>query len=153
MTGIKRFFYSMMLSVPGLLFEVRWLILVVLLGFVLDCLTAFGLNRRLRRRGLPTSRFSSVKFGESLIRIVIWIVGIFFCHLIDKHVMADLYDLHLANWLTLLISIDTAMSILENLSTASNDRMAQFLQRFLVSKAERHLEVDVNNDGKIEGAQ
>jgi hypothetical protein len=39
------------------------------------------------------------------------------------------------------------------MSTASDDRTALFLQRFLVSKAERHLEVDVNNDGKIEGAQ
>jgi hypothetical protein len=132
----------------GLLFEIRWLVFVVVFGFLLDCLTAYALKRRLKRKGLSTGKFSSVKFGNSLVRIVFWVAGIFFCHLVDVHVLVDIHQLHLANWLTFLICIETAVSILENVSTASNDRLALMLQKFLVSKAERHIEVDINNDGK-----
>jgi hypothetical protein len=151
MEGIKKNLFTAILSLPGLLFEIRWLVFVVVFGFLFDCLTAYMLNRRLRRKGVATGRFSSVRFCNSLARMIVWITGIFFCHLIDVHVLADIHALHLANWLTLLICLGTAVSILENVTTESGDRIAVLIQKFLVSKAERHIEVDINNDGKIEG--
>jgi hypothetical protein len=136
------------MSIPGLLFEIRWLVFVVVFGFVFDCLTAYALNRRMKRKGLATGKFSSVKFCKALVRLIVWVAGIFFCHLIDVHVLVDIHQLHLANWLTLLICLGTAISILENITTESNDPLAILIQKVLVSKAERHIEVDINNDGK-----
>jgi hypothetical protein len=151
MEGIKKILFTAILSIPGLLFEIRWLICGVVFGFLFDCLTAYGLNRRLKKKGIVTGKFSSVKFCNSLVRMIVWVIGIFFCHLIDEHVLIDIQQLHLANWLTLLICIGTAVSILENVTTESNDPIAKLIQKALVSKAERHIEMDINNDGKIEG--
>jgi hypothetical protein len=135
---------------PGLFINVRWLIFVVFFGFVFDCLTAYALNRRMKKKGLSTGKFSSIKFFKMIIRFIVCAAGIFFCHLIDVHVLADIQQLHLANWLTVLICLGTAISILENITTENDDPLAILIQKVLVSKAERHIEVDVNNDGKIE---
>jgi hypothetical protein len=151
MNEIKKWIFTLVMSIPGLLFEIRWLIFVVVFGFLFDCLTAYGLNRRLKKKGLVTGKFSSVKFCNSLVRLIVWVTGIFFCHLIDVHVLADIQTLHLANWLTFLICIGTAVSIMENITTENDDPTAKLVQKVLVSKAERHIEVDINNDGKIEG--
>jgi hypothetical protein len=38
---------------------------------------------------------------------------------------------------------------LENITTESDDPMAILIQKVLVSKAERHIEIEIDNDGKI----
>ena len=148
MEGIKKWLFTLAISLPGLFIEIQWLIFVVVFGFVLDCLTAYGLNRRMKEKGLTTGRFSSAKFFRALVRLIVWVAGIFFCHLIDVHVLVDIRQLHLANWLTLLICLGTAISILENVTTESDDPLAKLIQKVLVSKAERHIEIDIDNDGK-----
>jgi hypothetical protein len=150
MEGIKKWLFTLVMSLPGLFVEIQWLIFVVFFGFLFDCLTAYALNRRMKRKGLATGKFSSVKFFRMVIRFIVCTAGILFCHLIDVLVLADIQTLHLANWLTLLICLGTAISILENITTENDDPLAILIQKVLISKAERHIEVDVNNDGKIE---
>jgi hypothetical protein len=84
-----------------------------------------------------------------LIRASVCGAGIIFFFLIDKYVLADIQTWHLANWLTLLVCFGNAISILENITTESDDPIAILIQKVLVSKAERHIEIDINNDGKI----
>jgi hypothetical protein len=151
MDGVRKWLFTLTMSVPGLFIDIQWLIFVVLFGFVFDCFTAYGLNRRMKQKGLATGKFSSVKFFKMIVRFIVCTAGILFCHLIDVHVLADIQALHLANWLTLLICLGTAVSILENITTENDDPIALLIQKVLVSKAERHMEVDMDNDGKIEG--
>jgi peptidoglycan/LPS O-acetylase OafA/YrhL len=153
MEGIKKWIFTLAMSIPGLFVEIQWLIFVVFFGFLFDCLTAYALNRRMKRKGLSTGKFSSNKFFKMIVRFVACVAGILFCYLIDEHVLVDIQTLHLANWLTLLICIGTAISILENVTTESNDPLSILIQKVLVSKAERHIEVDIDNDGKIEGKE
>jgi hypothetical protein len=151
MTGIKKWLFTLVMSMPGLFIEIQWLIFVVLFGFVFDCLTAYGLNRRMKKKGLSTGKFSSSKFFRMVTRFISCAAGIIFCYIIDEHVLIDIEQLHLANWLTMLICLGTAISILENITTENDDPIAILVQKVLVSKAERHIEVDIDGDGKIEG--
>ncbi|MDR1119989.1 MAG: phage holin family protein [Dysgonamonadaceae bacterium] len=151
MEGVKKWIFTLVASIPGLFVEVQWLVFVVFFGFLFDCMTAYALNRRMKRRGLPAAgKFSSNKFFKMIVRFVACVAGIVFCYLIDRHVLSEIQTLHLANWLTLVICLGTAISILENITTENDDPLAVLVQKFLVSKAERHMEIDINNDGKIE---
>jgi hypothetical protein len=149
MEGVKKWLFTLLMSLPGMFFEVQWLIIVAFFGFLFDCLTAYALNRKMKKKGLSTGKFSSGKFFRMLIRASVCGAGIFFFFLIDKHVLADIQTLHLANWLTLLVCFGNIISILENITTESNDPIAILIQKVLVSKAERHIEIDIDNDGKI----
>jgi hypothetical protein len=151
MEGIKKWIFTLLMSIPGMFFEIQWLIFVVFFGFLFDCLTAYALNRKMKKKGLSTGKFSSNKFFKMISRLVVCVVGIIFCYIIDEHVLADIRTLHLANWLTLLVCLGNAISILENITTESDDPIAILIQKVLVSKAERHIEIDINNDGKIGG--
>jgi peptidoglycan/LPS O-acetylase OafA/YrhL len=149
MATIKKWLLTLIASIPGLFIEIQWLIFVVFFGFLFDCLTAYALNRRMKKKGLSTGKFSSNKFFKMVTRFIVCVAGILFCWMIDRYVLLDIQALHLANWLTLLICLGTAISILENITTESGDPLAVLIQKVLVSKAERHIEVDINNDGKI----
>jgi hypothetical protein len=149
MDGIKKWLCTLAMSLPGLFIELQWLIFAVFFGFLFDCFTAYTLNRRMKKKGLSTGKFSSNKFFKMITRFVTCAAGIIFCYIIDRYVLVDIQTLHLANWLTLLVCIGTGVSILENITTESNEPLAILIQKVLVSKAERHLDVDINNDGII----
>lgn len=154
MYKLKKQLFTLAASIPGLFIEIQWLVFVVLFGFLFDCITAYALNRRMKKRGLPTTgKFSSNRFFKMVMRFIACVAGIFFCYAIDIYVLVDIQSLHLANWLTLMICLGTAISILENITTESDDPLAILIQKILVSKAERHIEIDINNDGKIEGKE
>jgi phage-related holin len=102
----------------------------------------------MKKKGLSKGKFSSNKFFKMIPRFVVCMAGIIFCYIIDKYVLVDIQTWHLANWLTLLVCFGNAISILENITTESDDPIAILIQKVLVSKAERHLEIDIDNDGK-----
>jgi hypothetical protein len=152
MTGIKKWVFTLVMSIPGLFIEIQWLIFVVFYGFIFDCISAYFLNRRLRKKGFPAiGKFSSNKLYKTIMRFICCCAGIVFCYIIDVKVLVDVQTLHLANYLTVLICLWTAISIMENITTENDDPLAKLVQKVLVSKAERHIEIDIDNDGKIEG--
>jgi hypothetical protein len=102
-----------------------------------------------QRKGLLTGKFSSNKFFKMIVRFAFCAGGIIFCYVTDRFVPDDIQSLHPASRLTLLICPGTAVSIPENITTENDDRPAVLIQKVPVSKAERHPEVDINNDGKI----
>jgi hypothetical protein len=145
MEGIKKWIFTLVASIPGLFIELQRLISVVLFG----CLTAYGLNRRMKRKGLSTGKFSSDKFFKMIVRFTFCAGGIIFCYFTDRFVSDDIQPLHFANRLTLPVCPGTAVSIPENITTENDDPPAVLIRKVPVSKAERHPEVDINSDGKI----
>jgi hypothetical protein len=61
----------------------------------------------------------------------------------------SLQPLHPASRPTLPVCPGTAVSIPENITAENDDRPAVLIRKVPVSKAERHPEVDIDNDGKI----
>ena len=140
----------MVLSVPGLFMRLQWLFIVVLFGFLFDFVTAFVMNRRLKKKGLSSGKFSSEKFFNSVYKFISCMGGIIFCYIIDEHILVDIQEIHIANWLTTVICIGTAISILENITTENPDPLALLIQKVLVSKVEKHLEVDIHSGKTVE---
>lgn len=130
-------------------------IIVATAAVALDCLTAYTLSRRVRKK-FPhlaergAGKFQSMKLakvGWTLIRIYLLIVLVF---AIDKIIFGEV-NLHLANIVSGAVCFAQVWSILENESSCNNAKWAQILQKIMVDKAERHLNIDINGDGKIDG--
>lgn len=153
MEGVKKWVITLVLSAPGLFMKLQWLFIVIMFGFLLDFVTAFLLNRRLRKKGLSSGKFSSKKFFGLISKFISCMSGIIFCYIIDEHILTDIQEIHIANWLTFVICIGTAISILENITTENPDPLALLVQKVLVSKVEKHLEVDIHSGKNVEAGE
>jgi hypothetical protein len=127
MIGLKKWAITLVLSVPGLFMRLQWLFIVILFGFTMDLITAYVLSRRLKRKGLSNGKFSSDKLFNAVSKFVTCMGGIIFCYVIDEQVLVDIQEIHIANRLTTVICIGTAISILENITTENPDPLAKLI--------------------------
>lgn len=127
-------------------------ILVCIFAVLVDSITAWCLARRIKKKsGKANAKFESRKFGKIIISLIEVMLVIFLASMLETHVLTMFDKLYLANYVAAIYVIKQAISILENISSQNNKSWAVLLQKILIDKSERHLNVDVNNDGKISG--
>lgn len=124
-------------------------LIVCTLAIVFDCITAWQLAYRVKK---TTKNGNDGKFRSShamrmfnTMFVVFGVVVLSFC--IDKMLIPDI-DLYLANIVSAVFCMVQLVSILENVSSCNNARWAEILQKVLVDKTKRHLDIDISDKKK-----
>lgn len=120
---------------------------IAICGFaaVLDCLTAWRLARRVKRRHpeIPDEqihdKFESERMWGLFPKLLVLYGCIVLAHLIDVYIITS-GDIPLPNFIAGAFCFYELWSILENESSENGHSWARFLQKIMVNKAERHID-------------
>lgn len=118
---------------------------VLLFAIVLDCLSAFDLSRRLRKKHPDevTGKFRS-EYALRMLKTFLEMYGvILLVHFVEVYVL-PMHQWHMANYVAAFLCGVELWSVLENRSTENPKSWARLLQRFMVSKAERHFDIKLD---------
>lgn len=128
-----------------------------LIAVILDVVSAYFLSRRVHKK-YPDKSDGKFK-SEYKYRILLTMLVVFLVIIAANHVdiavrMAD--DKLAVRWVVGVFMIYEVWSILENWSSENDNKFAKVLQRIMVNKAERHLNVplkDILIDDNDEGSK
>ena len=120
--------------------------MICLLAYIIDCLTAYLLSRRAHKQypdkvdGKFRSSYAKRMFHQLLITCSMLVL----LFLVDE-IIFPFQAMYLANIAAGMYCFVQIWSILENESSCKNAKWARFFQRFMVDKAERHLNVNIRD--------
>lgn len=120
-------------------------ILVCTLAVLADCLTAWSLSRRVKKRfpGANDGKFKSNYAGRVFITLIKVYSLTILVHLIDAMVFPGI-ALHLPQVVAGAVCFWQIWSILENESSCNDAKWAIIAQRIMVDKTERHFDIDLH---------
>ena len=118
---------------------------ICLFAILIDCLTAWRLGKRVKKQN-PKATPDEAKFRSSYARRMFYTLCVVYActvlgWLIDAH-MFPFVELYLASFISGGFCLVQLLSILENESSCNDARWAKVLQKVLVNKAARHLDID-----------
>ncbi len=118
---------------------------ICLFAILIDCLTAWRLGKRVKKRN-PRSGEDEGKIRSNYARRMFYTLCVIYActvlgWLIDTQ-MFPFMDLYLASFISGGFCLVQLLSILENESSCNDAQWAKVLQKVLVNKAARHLEID-----------
>lgn len=121
---------------------------ICLFAILTDCFTAYRLGQRVKKQN-PKAAPDEAKFKSSYARRMFYTLCIVYActvlgWLIDTY-MYPFINLYLANIISGGFCLVQLLSILENESSCNDAGWAKVLQRVLVNKAARHLEIDAKD--------
>ena len=129
-------------------------ICVCFFALLLDCYTAWRLNRRIYSRYREAiksnpkcnmdGKLKSKKMTKMVQDFSVLILAIFLATAIDTVVLDYMNPLHLANYLAALYCGVQFISVLENESTCNGAAWARVMQKIVADKTERHFNVKLN---------
>lgn len=133
-------------AVWGLLEPTIYFGAICFFAIVLDCITAWRLDRRVKKAYPKQAKKDDGKFrSDYATKMFYTLLIVYACtflgYLIDK-VIYPFVDLYLANWIAGGFCLVQLVSILENESSCNGAHWAKVLQKVLVNKSARHLEID-----------
>ena len=121
---------------------------------VIDCITAWRLNRRIKRNYPDAGADGKLK-SSHLFKIFSDLAVIWLCILlgrgVDNHLLGHLGGLHIDQYIAAIFVLCTFVSILENESTCNGSAWARLVQRVVANKVSRH--VDMTEDELLEYAK
>lgn len=122
--------------------------IICVFAVLLDCLTAWRLNCRVKTaypKGGADGKFKS----QHAMKMVSDLLIVWFCILLADgvdHAILSHIDLYLPNYVAAIFCFVEFWSVLENESSQRPDAAwARLLQRFVVDKTKRHLDIDVED--------
>lgn len=119
-------------------------IAICMFAIVVDCISAWRLSRRAMRNH-PDKKKDAKFRSEYAKRIfsTLYIISmcILLCYMIDTF-MFPFMELHLANWISGAFAFVQLLSVLENESSENDATWAKTLQKVLINKVSRHLDID-----------
>lgn len=124
---------------------------VLFFAIVLDCLSAFDLSRRLKKKypERVTGKFRSeyaLKMLKTFFQMYSIILLVFF---VEAYVI-PMHQFNLTNYTAASCCAIQLWSILENASSENKKIWAKVLQKIMVNKAERHFDIKLDLDKKEE---
>lgn len=156
MNQIISFFQSFFCSIPRLVAVAlgivwAWLeptlpyVLLCVFAVLIDCLTAWRLNRRIKAT-FPKSKADGKLKSAHMFKMVSDLAIVWFCILlaegVDKHLLGHLGGLHLGQYVAAIFILCTMVSILENESSCNGSAWARAVQKIVTSKVARHIDID-----------
>lgn len=125
-------------------FQPVWIFfLIAFLALIGDSYTAFRLSSRMKKQnGTSTGKFRSSKgrkVFETMLKMSYLIVFAFF---VDRYLISS-EDFYAVKLVVGAFSFIQMWSILENESSQCDKKWAKILQRIMVDKAERHLDIEL----------
>ena len=113
-------------------------------AIILDCITAYRLGKRVKSLNKSTT-VEEAKFRSKYARRMFYTLCIIYaCTVLGWLIDTKIYpfvDLYLANFISGGFCLVQLLSVLENESSCNNARWAKVLQKVLVNKAARHLDI------------
>lgn len=129
-------------------------ILIAIILIIIDNISAYMCNRRIYKK-YPTkchsNKYSSAKATKTIKSIGYSLAVILISFMIEKFIIKDILDVKLTAVISSIICAVQILSILENVLT-ENDNVPKWLKvlsKYIVNKAERYFDTDLNNDNKI----
>lgn len=112
---------------------------------LIDCFTSWRLACRLKRQGKSSGKFRSDKFGKAVVEMAITIpTALLIAHFVQLYIFEG-SNVHLPQITAGVICFWQIWSVLENLSSGRPDKAwAKVLQKVMIDKAERHLDIDLS---------
>ena len=156
MNAIISFFQSFFSSIPrliavGLGIVWAWLeptlpyALMCVFAVLIDCLTAWRLNRRIKAT-LPQAEIDGKLKSANMFKMISDLAIVWLCILlaegVDSHLLGHLGGLHLGQYVAAIFVLCTAVSILENESSCNGSAWARAVQKIVTSKVARHIDID-----------
>ena len=130
-------------------------ICVCFFALLLDCYTAWRLNRRIYSRYREAikktpkcqidGKLKSKKMTKTWQDFSVLILSIFLATAIDTIILDYMNPLHLANYIAALYCGVQFVSILENESTCNGAAWARVMQKIVADKTERHFNVKLKD--------
>ena len=130
-------------------------IAVCAFALLLDCYTAWRLNRRIYSRYREAikkdprckidGKLKSKKMAKMVQDFSVLIMAIFLATLIDTVILDYMNPLHLANYLAAIYCSVQFISVLENESTCNGAAWAKVMQKIVADKTERHFNVKMKD--------
>ena len=127
---------------------------ICLFAILIDCLTAWRLGRRVKKLN-PKAKTDDYKFRSNYARRMFYTLCVVYSctvlgWLIDTY-MYPFAELYLANFISGGFCLVQLLSILENESSCNEAGWAKVLQKVLVNKAARHLDISEENLQNLTG--
>jgi predicted Co/Zn/Cd cation transporter (cation efflux family) len=160
MNTIIQYIETNLMRLLAALFGLLWAWVQPTLPFVLicafavfvDCVTAWRLNRRIRKRYTKEVADGKLK-SNNMFKMVSDLCIIFLCvvlaHHIDNTILAHMGGLHMSSYVAAIFCLTQFVSILENESSCNGSMWAMALQKVLADKTERHIELTAQEFEKI----
>lgn len=121
-------------------------VLICAFAVLVDCITAWRLNRRIRKKYTKKVADGKLK-SNNMFKMVSDLCIIFLCvvlaHHIDNTILAHMGGLHMSSYVAAVFCLTQFVSILENESSCNGSIWAMALQKVLADKTERHIELTV----------
>lgn len=133
-------------SLIGLVQETIPFAFVLFVAIVLDCLSAFDLSRRMKKKypDKVTGKFRS-EYALRMLKTFIQMYSvILLMHLVQVYVI-PMHKLNLANYTAAVCCAIQLWSILENASSENGKTWAKTLQKIMVNKAQRHFDIKLDD--------
>ena len=121
---------------------------VLMLAILIDCWSAWDLNRRLHRI-YPENVDGKFKtsYAMRIFRTFLLVYSVvLLMYLVDTILLPDFGYLNLGNVAAAVFCGIQVFSILENISSGNGAAWAKVLQRFLTDKAKRHFKIQIDKD-------
>ncbi len=119
--------------------------LLCVFAVMLDCLTAYRLNRRIKRL-LPNAKTDGKLKSARMSKMISDLTMVWLCILlavgVDDKLLGHLGNLHLGQYVAAIFVLCTSVSILENESSCNGAVWARAVQKVVTSKVSRHLDID-----------
>lgn len=119
-------------------------VLLCIFAVLLDCLTAWRLNRRIKKT-VPNAKADGLLRSAKMMKMVSDILILFLCLTlaegVDSHLLGHFGGLHLGQYVAAIFVLCTFVSILENESSCNTSTWARAVQKIVCSKVERHIDM------------
>lgn len=131
-------------------------ILICAFAVLIDCFTAWRLNRRIRKKyskDVADGKLKSSHMSKMISDLVVVFLCIVLAHHVDISLLAHWGGIHLANYVAAVFCLTQIVSILENESSCNGATWAIVAQKILADKTNRHLEIDITEFEKLRREQ
>jgi len=112
---------------------------------IVDIISAWQLSRRIKKNypKKTDGKFKSIHLTHTLQKLFIVFISIIVANYVDVYIIKDTdFSVRFVVAVFLFYEI---WSILENWSSANNNKFAKILQQVMINKAERYLQIDIKD--------
>ena len=119
-------------------------LVLALFAMLVDCLTAYRLNCRLKKK-FPSAgadgKLKSSHLSKLVSDMCVVFLAIIFANVVERVCFPHLAPLYLPNYVCAIYCLVQFVSVLENESSCNGAKWATLLQRVLANKVSRHIDI------------
>lgn len=151
-SGALKFLLSIELFIWNQIQPTLIFFFVCAFAVALDCLTAWRLNRRIRKKyskDIADGKLKSSQMMKMIGDLCVVFGCIYFADKLDVNVLPQLHHLYLANYVTAIFCAVEFVSILENESSCNGAVWAKWMQQIVADKTNRHIIITPDEFDKL----